>query len=83
MKEQKGCKYICPKCGTEEIIPYEVLEEFDMMFPEELLHGPHQLRCEKCNEGVMQPEKYEARVMGAGLYEGLDYTIKRGKEKKS
>lgn len=78
---QKGSNYICSKCGAEEIIPYEVLEEFDMMYPEELLHGPHQLRCEKCGDGIMQPEKYEARVMGFGLYEGLDYTIKKEKEK--
>ena len=31
----------------------------------------------------MQPEAYEARVMGFGLYEGLDYTIKKGKKEKS
>jgi hypothetical protein len=53
------------------------LEDFDMMYPEELLRGPHQFRCEKCKEGIMQPEKYEARIMGFGLYEGLDYMIKR------
>lgn len=54
-----------------------------MMYPGELLRGPHQFRCEKCEDGIMQPEKYGARVMGFGLYEGLDYTIKKGKEKKS
>jgi len=48
-----------------------------MMYSEELLKGPHQFRCEKCKKGVMQPEKYEAKVMGFGLYEGLDYTIKK------
>jgi len=31
---------------------------------------------------VMQPEKYEARVMGAGLYKGLDYTIKKETKRK-
>ena len=45
---------ICPNCGAEEIISYEVLEDFDMMYPEELLHGPHQFRCERCEEGIMQ-----------------------------
>ncbi len=76
--KSKGLNYICPKCGAGEIIPYEVLEDFDMMYPEEMLKGPHQFRCEKCKEGIMQPEKYEARIMGFGLYEGLDYTIKKG-----
>ena len=80
--QKKGVNYICPDCGAEEIIPYEVLEDFDMMYPEELLKGPHQFRCEKCKKGVMQPEKYEARVMGAGLYEGLDYTIKKDTKRK-
>lgn len=54
-----------------------------MMYPEEMLKGPHQFRCEKCKEGIMQPEEYAARVMGFGLYEGLDYTIKKDKNKKS
>jgi len=35
--QKKGVNYICPDCGAEEIIPYEVLEDFDMMYPEELL----------------------------------------------
>ena len=76
-QSKKGVNYICSDCGAGEVIPYEVLEDFDMMYPEELLKGPHQFRCEKCKKGVMQPEKYEARVMGFGLYEGLDYTIKK------
>lgn len=75
--KSKGLNYICPKCRAEEIIPYEVLEDFDMMYPEEMLNGPHQFRCEKCRERIMQPEKYEARIMEFGLYEGLDYTIKK------
>ena len=49
--QKKGVNYICPDCGAEEIIPYEVLEDFDMMYPEELLKGPHQFRCEKCKKG--------------------------------
>ena len=82
-QREKGPNYICSNCGAEEIIPHEVLEDFDMMYPEEMLKGPHQFRCEKCEEGIMQPEEYEARVMGFGLYEGLDYTIKKGKKEKS
>jgi hypothetical protein len=58
-----------------------VLEDFDWMFPEELLHGPHMLRCEKCEYGIMEPEHYEAKVMGYGLYKGTDYTIKIDKRK--
>ena len=77
-----GVNYVCGKCGAQEIIPYEVLEDFDLMFPEELIHGPHMLRCEKCGSGIMQPEHYEAKIMGYGLYEGLDYTIKIDKQKK-
>ncbi len=82
-QREKGLNYICANCGAEEIISYEVLEDFDMMYPEEMLKGPHQFRCEKCEEGIMQPEEYEARVKGFGLYEGLDYTIKKGKKEKS
>ena len=80
-KKAIGLKYICPNCNTEEVIPYEALEYFDDTNPQQLLHGPHMFRCEKC-DGIMQPEKYEARVMGFGLYEGLDYTIKHENKNK-
>jgi len=33
--------------------------------------------------GYKTGEGYEAGVMGFGLYEGLDYTIKKGKKGKS
>ncbi len=82
-QREKGLNYICANCGVEEMIPYEVLEDFDMMYPEEMLKGPHQFRCEKCEEGIMQPEEYAARIKGFGLYEGLDYTIKKEKKEKS
>jgi len=52
------------------------------MYPEELLHGPHMLRCEKCADGIMQPEHYEAKIKGYGLYESIDYSIKTEKQKK-
>jgi len=70
---------ICQECKTEEIIPYDVLEEFDAMYPEQLLYGPHRFRCSKCKKGIMEPKEYEARVIGYGLYEGIDYKIKRKK----
>lgn len=75
-KNKKGALYICQNCRATEIIPYRVLEEFDHINPEQLLYGPHTFRCEKCNAGIMHPEHYEAMVMGLGLYDGLNYTIK-------
>ena len=79
---QKGANYICSDCGAQEIIPFNVLEEFDLLYPEQLLYGPHTFKCEKCHTGNMQPEHYQAIVKGAGLYEGLDYTIESSKPKK-
>ena len=75
-KKKSGVKYICPECKTEEMIPQDVLEYFDATDPERLLVGPPTFKCEKCGHPYMQPERYEARVVGYGLYEGLDYTIK-------
>lgn len=40
MTEKSGIKYICPKCHVEEIIPFEVVEYFDLVDPERLLMGP-------------------------------------------
>jgi len=79
---QKGVNYICGNCGAQEIIPSDVLEHCDFLYPEELLHGPHTFKCEKCHAGNMQPEHHQAIVKGYGLYEGLDYTIETPKPKK-
>lgn len=76
MTENSGIKYICQKCHVEEMIPTEVVEYFDMIDPERLLSGPAIFRCKKCGDGYMEPKHYEAKIMGFGLYEGLDYTIK-------
>lgn len=76
MKENSGIKYICPKCHVEEIIPFEVVEYFDLVDPERLLMGPATFRCEKCGYDYMHPERYKAKIMGFGLYEGLNETIK-------
>jgi hypothetical protein len=57
------------------MIPFEVVEYFDMLDPERLLSGPAIFRCEKCGDGYMGPKQYEAKIMGFGLYEGLNYTI--------
>lgn len=76
MRKNGGIKYICPRCHVEEIIPFEVVEYFDAIDPERLLIGPATFRCEKCGYDYMHPEQYEAKIMGFGLYEGLNYTIK-------
>ena len=75
-RKKAAIKYICPKCHAEEMIPQEALEYFDAIDPERMLVGPPTFRCEKCDYPYMQPEQYEAKIMGFGLYEGLDYTIK-------
>jgi len=50
-----------------------VLECFDAINPGELLFGPHQFVCEKCNTGIMKPEKEpEIIIRGYGLFEGLE-----------
>lgn len=78
-----GVNYICANCGTQEIISSDVLEEFDLLYPEQLLYGPHTFKCEKCHTGNMQPEHYQAQVKGFGLYEGLDYTVETPNTPKS
>lgn len=79
---QKGANYICGNCGAQEIIPADVLEEFDQMFPEQILYGPHTFECQKCDRGLMQPKHHQTIVKGYGLYEDIDYTIKTSKPKK-
>lgn len=81
-KSKNGVKYICSNCGATEIIPHDVIEHFDAVDPERLLHGPATFTCEKCGSGYMQPEHYKAIVKGYGLYEGLDYSIIAGENNK-
>lgn len=76
MTEKFAIKYICQKCHVKEMIPSDVVEYFDIIDPERLLSGPAIFRCKKCGDGYMQPEHYEAKIKGFGLYEGVDYSIK-------
>ena len=72
-KRLEGVNYVCSNCNEEEIIPYEVLEEFDKMHPEQLMYGYHQLSCEKCKVGIMKPkEEPGVSVKGYGLFEGIE-----------
>ena len=82
-KNKSGLKYLCPQCKTEEIIPFDVIEYFDAIDPERLLVGPPTFKCEKCGYDYMKPENYKAKVIGGGIYEGIDYTImSKSKHKK-
>ena len=50
-----------------------MLEYFDDINPEQLLFSAHEFTCEKCETGVMKPEKEpEILVRGYGLYEGFE-----------
>lgn len=66
-------KYVCSKCGEEELIPIDVIEYFDEINPEQLLYGEHQFRCEKCATGIMVPkDKPKTIIKGYGLFEGYE-----------
>jgi len=70
---QNTISYVCAECGSKEEIPEDVLEYFDAINPGELLFGSHQFVCEKCNTGIMKPEKEpEIIIRGYGLFEGLE-----------
>lgn len=72
LKKQNIVRYVCSNCGAKEDIPEDVLEYFDEVNPTQLLCGPHEFTCEKCDIGIMSPEnKQEIIVKGFGLYEGL------------
>jgi hypothetical protein len=50
-----------------------VLEYFDEVNPEQLLHGVHQFTCEKCKTGIMRPEQEPlVMVKGFGLFAGIE-----------
>ena len=55
-KKLFGINYVCNNCGIIELIPSEVLKEFDKTYPDQLRYGYHQLKCEKFKVGIMQPE---------------------------
>ena len=70
---QNTISYVCAECGSKEEIPEDVLEYFDAINPGELLFRPHQFVCEKCNTGIMKPEKeHEIIIRGYGLFDGLE-----------
>lgn len=56
----------------EEKIPAGVLEEFDELYPEQLLFGGHQFQCEKCEIGIMVEKESRSIVRGYGLFEGIE-----------
>jgi hypothetical protein len=71
-KRDNGVSYVCCNCGVEEKIPAEVLEEFDELYPEQLLLGGHQFKCEKCEIGIMKEKKLTSIIKGYGLFEGIE-----------
>jgi len=50
------------------------------MYPEAPYMDLIRFGCNKCKKGIMEPKEYEARVIGYGLYEGMDYKIKKKKK---
>jgi hypothetical protein len=70
-KRDNGVSYVCCNCGIEEKIPVRVLEEFDELYPEQLLFGGHQFQCEKCETGIMIEKESRSIVRGYGLFEDI------------
>jgi predicted RNA-binding Zn-ribbon protein involved in translation (DUF1610 family) len=70
-KRQNGVSYVCSNCGIEEKIPVGVLEELDELYPEQLLLGGHQFKCEKCDIGIMKEKESRSIIRGYGLFEGI------------
>jgi predicted RNA-binding Zn-ribbon protein involved in translation (DUF1610 family) len=71
-KKSTGNNYVCLNCGKEEKIPEEVIEEFDELYPEQLLLGGHQFKCEECGIGIMKEKESRSVVRGFGLFEGIE-----------
>jgi len=72
-RKQSTVSYVCASCGAKEEIAVDTLEYFDEVNPEQLIFGTHQFNCEKCDTGIMSPEKEpEIIVRGYGLHEGFE-----------
>jgi len=58
LKEESNVLFRCLGCGTEELIPREVVEEFDFIDDGDLSLPPR-FKCEKCPE-QMEPVLYKS-----------------------
>ena len=47
------------------------LQQFDELYPEQLLFGGHQFQCEKCGIGIMMEKESRSIIRGCGLFEGI------------
>ena len=56
-KEKENILYICTECKEKELIPENVVMQFDIMDDGDTSEPPR-FTCEKCG-GLMYPEKYE------------------------
>jgi hypothetical protein len=52
-EDQHSCLYQCELCGTQERIPNDILEYFDVIDPGDP-ESPATFRCERC-PGIMYP----------------------------
>ncbi len=65
-RDKDSIKYVCTECGEEELIPKDVVVQFDILDNGDILEPPRFI-CEKCC-GLMYPEKYE------GVH-GINYSV--------
>lgn len=56
-KEKNNVLYICTECEKKELIPKNVVMQFDIMDNGDTSEPPR-FTCEKCG-GLMYPQKYE------------------------
>ncbi|WP_139905282.1 hypothetical protein [Clostridium thermarum] len=56
-KVNDGILYICTNCGTEELIPENIVQYFDIVDDGDI-NEPPTFSCESCG-GIMRPAKYE------------------------
>lgn len=56
-RKNNSVLYICTECGEEELIPKNVVMQFDIMDDGDISEPPR-FTCEKC-EGLMYPQNYE------------------------
>ncbi|MDR3540668.1 MAG: hypothetical protein P4L69_06810 [Desulfosporosinus sp.] len=71
-KPLDSARYVCVECGAEEERPGKVTIYFDELYPDQVMYGPNQIKCEKCGNGIMRPLGGSAKIVrGYGIFEGL------------
>lgn len=64
----KHIEFICLSCNTKELIPKDVVDNFDLADFEGDLCFPPRFSCDNCPDGQMYPTHYESS-------RGINYTF--------